>query len=143
MVYLSFSPSFSDLRPGSNGRPFPSEVRVAGCTTSPCSVVQGTSAEMRVDFRTTNAANTLRPAVNAVLAVGSVSYPLPSHMHNACNHLVGSRCPLAQGEDVTYNFVFPINASYPPIRVGVELSLLDHAGRTVFCSIIDVQVRRR
>lgn len=128
---------------GSQGQPFPTQVRIAGCYAAPCAVLQGSSANMSIDFRAPNGATGLRPTVNAHVGSSSVAFPLPSQFHNACNHLVGSRCPLGINEDATYNFVFPISAVYPPIRVGVELSLNDQAGRPVFCTIIDVQVRRR
>lgn len=99
---------------------------------------------MHIDFRAPFAATGLRPAV--VAHVGNqepVNFPLGLQFRNACNHLVRGRCPLAAGEYATYNFNFPISNIYPPILVGVELTLRDQADRPVFCTIIDVRVVRR
>lgn len=129
---------------GTGGRLHPVEVRVAGCTAAPCDIFQGSDAVMQIDFRAPALANTLRPVVMATALGATIEYQLNPIFHNACNHLAGgSSCPIAANEDVTYNFVFGVTAFYPPIPVAVELSLINHAGDHVFCTIIDVHVRIR
>lgn len=127
---------------GTGGRLPPVQVRVAGCTAAPCDVFQGADAVMQIDFRAAALHNTLRPVVMATALGATIEYQLNPVFHNACNHLApGSSCPLSLNEDVTYNFVFGVTTFYPPIPVAVELSLIDHAGATVFCTIIDIHVR--
>lgn len=98
---------------------------------------------MQVDFRHAHVANALTPVVRANVGGSTVPYPLPSHHQNACIHLGSSSCPLAANTLHTYFFNFPIALAYPPIRVGVELTLNDDQNRPIFCAIIDVQVRRQ
>lgn len=133
----------SSSNAGRNNANRPTEVRIAGCTVSPCTITQGTTANMQIDFRSLNAASSLRPVVNAQVGASWVSYPLQPQFHNACSHLVRGSCPLAAQEQATYNFAFSVTPVYPPIRVNVELSLLDQAGRHVICTVIPVQVRTR
>lgn len=118
------------------------EVRVQNCTAAPCDIFQGFDAIMQIDFRAPALANTLRPVVMATALGVTIEYPLDPSFNNACNHLIGgSSCPLAAAEDATYNFVFGVDTYYPPIAVAVELSLIDHAGSHVFCTVIDIHVR--
>lgn len=131
------------IRSGTGGRLHPVQVRVAGCTAAPCDVFQGSDAVMQIDFRAPALANTLRPVVMATALGATIEYQLNPIFHNACNHLTGASCPLAANEDVTYNFTFGVTTFYPPIPVAVELSLYNHNGETVFCSIIDIHVRIR
>lgn len=127
---------------GTDERQAPVEVRVEGCTTAPCNIFQGFDAIMQIDFRAPALANTLRPVVMATALGVTIEYPLDPSFNDACNHLIGgSFCPLAANEDATYNFVFHVASYYPPIAVAVELSLIDHAGNHVFCSVIDIHVR--
>lgn len=127
---------------GNGGRPAPVEVRVQGCTAAPCDIFQGSDAVMQIDFRAPSIAMTLRPVVLATALGVTIEYPLDPSFHNACNHLIGgSSCPLEANEDATYNFVFGVETYYPPIAVAVELSLIDHVGEHVFCSVIDIHVR--
>lgn len=129
---------------GTGGRVAPHQVRVAGCTVAPCNVLQGSDAIMHVDFRAASGATTLRPVVFATALGATIEYQLNPQFHTACNHLIGgSSCPLAVNEDATYNFVFGVTIFYPPIPVAVELSLVNQAGETVFCTIIDIHVRIR
>lgn len=117
-------------------------MRVEGCTTAPCDILQGFDAIMQIDFRAPAAANTLRPVVMATALGVTIEYPLDISYQNACNHLIeGSSCPLAANEDSTYKFVFRIETYFPPIAVAVELSLIDHDDNHVFCSVIDIHVR--
>lgn len=118
-------------------------MRVAGCTTSPCIVTQGTTANMEIDFRAPVRALSLRPEIKAQVGNTWVDYPLASGFQNACNDLIRGWCPVDSQEEATYNFRFPVTPVYPPIRVNVEVSLIDHAGRHVFCTVIPVQVRAR
>lgn len=115
-------------------------MRVAGCTTSPCIVTQGTTANMEIDFRAPERALSLRPEVKAQVGNTWVDYH-NGGFHNACNHLIRGWCPLDNQEVATYNYGFTVSPIYPPIRVNVEVSLIDHAGRHVFCTVIPVQVR--
>lgn len=96
---------------------------------------------MQIDFRAVNGAQSLRPVVWATAFGVTIEYHLESQYHNACNHLVDSFCPLSDNEDATYSFEFAVTKQYPAIPVAVELSLLDQFNATVFCSIIDVQIR--
>lgn len=116
---------------------------MAGCTSDPCNVVQGNTANMQVDFRAPHAATGLRPVVFATALGQTIQYQLEPQFHNACNHLIGTSCPLSAGEDATYRFAFHVTPIYPPIRVLVELSLVDHANRPQFCTVIPIHVRTR
>lgn len=95
---------------------------------------------MQIDFRSQFASAFIRPHVNATALGIELEYPLAPEFHDACKHFVSSRCPLAQNEDVTYNFQFEVTHYYPTIAVVVQLSLYDEQNRVLFCTRIPVKV---
>lgn len=97
---------------------------------------------MEIDFRSP-AATSLRPIVFATALNQTIEYTLPPAHQNACNHLTRGSCPVSQDEDLTYRFVFPITAIYPPIPVTVQLTLVNEANQVAFCKITDIIVRLR
>lgn len=115
-------------------------MRMVGCTKAPCIVVQGQSARAQFDFRATKGPhNTLRPVVTAIVNNSRVPFPVA---RNGCNLLLNSNCPVKKNADATFNFELAIRRSYPPVRLGVQVALVDHSGQTVFCNVLDVQVQR-
>lgn len=128
---------------GTGGRAPPQAVRVQGCTGARCDVFQGADAVMQVDFRAIAGATALRPVVFATALGATVEYNLPPHLQNACTQLGSSSCPLSPNEDATYHFRFSVTTFYPPIPVDVEISLINQAGATVFCTIVPIHVRVR
>jgi len=131
------------IRQCAGGLNFPDEVRIANCSSTPCDIPQGQNADMQVAFRSLNQANTLRPVVMAIALGLTIEYVLPDEHQNACNHLLQGSCPLSASEDAIYHFIFHVEDVYPPIPVTVELRLVDHMNRVVFCVVIDIQVRLR
>lgn len=98
---------------------------------------------MQVDFRPTAVHTGLTPQIFAHLVGGiRVPYSLPPQFHNACNALIAGSCPTSINALHTFRFDFEVNRSYPPIRVGVEVRMLNAQRQVVFCTIIDVLVRR-
>lgn len=80
--------------------------------------------------------------VRATVLGLTVNYPLDDEQANTCAHLLyGSYCPLDRGEDITYNFDFPVGNSYPEIGVNVEVSLEDESKKVVTCFNVDIKVK--
>lgn len=125
---------------GTMNRPPPIDLRIRGCTVSPCQIIQGTTADMQIDFRSQFASTSIRPHVNATALGIEVEYPLAPEYHDGCKHLVGSRCPLSKNQYVTYNFKFEVTKYYPAISVTVQLSLYDGQNNVLFCARIPVKV---
>lgn len=137
--------NFSHLKiaAGTNGHPPARQVRMANCARPPCEITAGQIARAQFDFRAVNGPHrVLRPVVTAILNRSRHLYRLPQNLQNACTQLQNSKCPLARNEDATFNFQMPINRSYPALRLGVEVSLVDENNRPVFCNVLDIQVRR-
>lgn len=75
------------------------------------------------------------PKVQAGVLGIYIDYALPADVQVGCDSLRGSRCPLAEGEDVVYDFLFALGDTYPKINVDVELSLNDSTGKFLCVSI--------
>lgn len=79
------------------------------------------------------------PKVQAGVLGIYIDYALPVEVQTGCDSLQGGRCPLAEGEDVIYDFFFHLADNYPKISVTVELSLNDATGKFL-CVSIPLQV---
>lgn len=69
-----------------------------------------------------------------------IDYALPENIANACNHLQNTRCPLSAGEDVVYEFLFPVEDNYPRISVDVELLLSGGGIGGFMCVTVPIRV---
>lgn len=70
-----------------------------------------------------------------------INYPLEGAVTVGCDNLEGGRCPISAGEDVIYNFVFPVGTNYPQIGVNIELGLYANNGtQLISCNRVDIQV---
>lgn len=125
---------------GSLNRPPPIDVRIKDCPEAPCRIIQGTTADMQIDFRSQFSTTSIRPHVNATAFGVEVEYPLSPEFHDGCKHLIAGRCPLSKNQDVTYNFKFEVTKYYPAISVGVQVSLFDQQDNVLFCTRIAVVV---
>ncbi|XP_053685938.1 NPC intracellular cholesterol transporter 2-like [Sabethes cyaneus] len=124
----------------SNNRPVPREVRVDNCPTLPCELPRGTDANMEMDFQAPFDAATLTTRIMATALGVTAPFELPADRARACDWLIGSRCPVSQGEDVTYNLQMPVLRIYPRIGLIIEVSLVDEAERTHACFELDARV---
>ncbi|KAK0182847.1 hypothetical protein PV327_000939 [Microctonus hyperodae] len=116
----------------------PSELRVEGCTKSPCVFSRGQDVIAEWDFKVVANTENLRPVV-LVKAFGmEVDYSLPEQ--NACNSLINGKCPLNEGESVTYALQMPISPKYPKIRVHLKFSLVDDKDNIHACFEMDAKI---
>ncbi|XP_058812963.1 NPC intracellular cholesterol transporter 2-like [Topomyia yanbarensis] len=120
--------------------PLPTSVDVIGCSKLPCKLSRGQEAVVYVDFRPASDASALRPSVFATVLGVTVPFSLPEDWQNACDWLVGTRCPLTAGEDVMYVLRLPVQKTYPPVAVDVELRLIDQAEQVVSCFVVSAKV---
>lgn len=112
------------------------------CSRSPCVVYSGQDARVQFDFRAVNGPHRqLRPVV--LLGHWRYPYDLPQQLQNACALLRNAQCPLSRNQDATIDVVLPISPMIVPMRLAVEVALVDENQRTVFCNVIDVEVRAR
>lgn len=107
----------------------------------PCAVRRGNDAVMQFDFTSPVTAYNLTPQITAIVFGLPVNYPLPAHLLYSCGSLVGTSCPVWPGEFRTLGFRFPVNSSYPPIPVAVQLTLRAHDNSIVSCFGVDISVR--
>lgn len=142
--------------------PMPKTVDVAGCDATPCSIALGTKAQMTLGFEARKSPPSLSgpqtvfstsspsplpardiesfsPKVEAGVLGLWIDYALPDDVTNGCDALNGTRCPLDASENVVYDFLFPVDNSYPKISVDVELSLNDKEGKFL-CVLIPIKV---
>ncbi|CAD7084473.1 unnamed protein product [Hermetia illucens] len=130
----------TDVSPCPN-QPFPVEVRVDGCDKQPCTVVKGKDIIFEIDFTAGFTVKNIYTNVRATVFGLSVGYPLPDEQKYACKMLLyGSYCPIYEGEDVTYKFVFAVGTFYPEIGVNIEISLIDDDSKIVTCFNTDIKV---
>lgn len=121
----------------------PTNVRVANCNTPICPIPRGGTASMQADFHPPISHGAMTPEIVAVLGPGiTVPYSLPPHLHNACNSLGPGSCPTAPGNLHTFHFNFQVNPAYPPIQLGVRMTLRNPLNNAiVFCTEIQIQVQ--
>lgn len=80
----------------------------------------------------------LKPVVLAKALGFEVNYPIPEQ--NACNSLINGKCPLKEGESVTYTLRMPILSKYPKIPIHLKFSLVDNKDNIHACFEIDAKV---
>ncbi|EDV90639.1 NPC intracellular cholesterol transporter 2 homolog a [Drosophila grimshawi] len=127
----------------SNNKPFPLEVRIAGCVVPPCDVVKGSVQIFEIDFAVDKFITKLTTRVKATtLGIITVPYELPEDVAAVCPNLkYGAYCPLYPTEDVTYLFQFPVG-EYPEIGVKIEIYLEDQDNETATCFVCDIKVKK-
>lgn len=83
----------------------------------------------------------MRPQVHGTAFGIRVEYELPEDRQSGCTWLApGSRCPLAQNEDATYNLSMPITNEYPLVQVDIEIRLFNSMNVLQFCALIEGEV---
>jgi Niemann-Pick C2 protein len=59
---------------------------------------------------------------------------MPEEFMDACQHLVGTMCPLSVNEDVTWKLTVPVLEEYPTeTTLILEISLIGDLDRVVTC----------
>ncbi|XP_055628337.1 NPC intracellular cholesterol transporter 2-like [Toxorhynchites rutilus septentrionalis] len=122
------------------GQPMPRAVRIENCPGDVCDLRRGSNANMALDFTASAVSSTLRVTATAYVFGIAVPYELPSNIANACVWLDRARCPIDQGEELSYILEFPIGHMYPAISLEIEISLLDDASNSQACFKIQAQV---
>ncbi|KAH8271414.1 hypothetical protein KR018_009270, partial [Drosophila ironensis] len=129
--------------PGKN-KPFPLGVKIADCDEPPCVVVKGTIAVMEVHFLGNN--NNIRSitATTTAKVLGmNLPYALPEEVSNVCQNLLyGAMCPIDKDEDVTYQFNFYIDPTFPEITADVTVTLNDALGEAISCFVVSCKIRK-
>ncbi|KXJ82923.1 NPC intracellular cholesterol transporter 2 homolog a-like [Aedes albopictus] len=118
----------------------PLSVDVHGCKQVPCELKRGEDAVAFVDFSVSDEVAKLKPVVYATALGLTIPFEMPSDRQDACEWLDGSKCPLSAGEDVRYQLRLPVEKSYPPIAVEVELRLVDQDEQIVSCFSVQGKV---
>lgn len=118
----------------------PTQVHVPGCTSIPCSFPQGSNIPAQIGFVAPNGALSLTVDVWLIVAGTHVIYELPPAQQNGCNNLSGAACPLGINQSATHNFEFQITAGTPISSASIEVSLINHAGETVYCAVLPVLI---
>ncbi|XP_017481443.1 PREDICTED: epididymal secretory protein E1-like [Rhagoletis zephyria] len=99
---------------------------------------------MKVNFvGTRDNIKQIRAVVHATALGITVPYELPEEVADVCRNLLyGASCPIDKSEDVSYNFIFDVDSSYPEISVKVQLNLVDENDESVACFITDIKVQK-
>lgn len=118
----------------------PFQVRVAGCTVSPCPVHQETTVLLETDFVAPHAATSLLPIMRMGFAGVFINYNLG--LTNACGKLSRDQCPLAPNAASTFHLIFPVTTAHPPVPTTVELTLRNHLHQDIVCGFVDFLVFR-
>ncbi|XP_034661639.1 mite group 2 allergen Lep d 2 [Drosophila subobscura] len=125
-------------------KPFPLQVKVHGCDEPPCVVYKGSSAIMEVQFlgNNNNIQHITAKTTAKVLGM-NLPYELPDEVSNVCRNLMyGAMCPIDRGEDVTYQFNFYVDPSFPEITADVTVTLDDAQGEAITCFICSCKIRK-
>lgn len=64
-------------------------------------------------------------------------FDLPEETQDACEHLIGSQCPLDKGEDATWQFQMPVTNEYPLVELLIEVTLYGDNNAPLFCAGIE------
>ncbi|KAJ8896283.1 hypothetical protein PR048_001627 [Dryococelus australis] len=95
---------------GKSGTP-PTALSVNGCAQQPCSFKPGAQVAVNVTFLVDHTVSKMTPDVKAVTLGITTDYPLPQT--DGCKALIGSSCPVEDGESVVYE----LRINIPPINI--------------------------
>lgn len=100
----------------------PIRVNISDCAVAPCNLKRGSTVRMESAFAVPEYSDVLttKAYFDDLTSGVSGSYPLPSSQKATCDHLIGSRCPLYDNEEVVYTLAMPILSIYP---TGIDLDL--------------------
>lgn len=87
-----------------------------------------------------NSTTTLKSKVVPIALGLELPYELPANYARACDWLVGSSCPISEGDNVTYNLKIPVQKNYPIIGLNIEISLIDDKHRIIACFVASMRV---
>ncbi|XP_001357987.3 mite group 2 allergen Lep d 2 [Drosophila pseudoobscura] len=143
LAFLSAAVSSTNVKQCKD-KPFPLSVRVADCDEPPCTVYKGTSAIMEVQFLgTSNNIRNITAKTTAKVFGMNLPYELPDEVSNVCTNLMyGAMCPIDKGEDVTYQFNFYVEPSFPEITADVTVTLIDAEAEVITCFICSCKLRK-
>ncbi|XP_035777331.1 uncharacterized protein LOC118458699 [Anopheles albimanus] len=127
-------------RPCTNNRPQPTNVVIEGCTAAPCDLVRGENVIAYIDFTTDRSVTEMTTVPTATALGVTAPYPLPGNFADTCQWLEGTTCPLSPFEDVTYRLTIPVLSIYPLVSLSIEIDVVDEAGDSVTCFVVDAQV---
>ncbi|KAK0182848.1 hypothetical protein PV327_000940 [Microctonus hyperodae] len=130
---LQYTP-FTACKSGST----PFELRLEGCTESPCILFSGKDVEAECDFAVVADTKDLKPVVLIRLFDESINYPLPEQ--DACTSLINNNCPLDEGESVTYALKMPIPDLSMQLDLRFQFSLVDSKNNTHVCFEFDAKI---
>lgn len=121
--------------------PSPVELRIDGCSSSPCTILKGTTLTAQWDFTANADADSLKPRVRVTLMGSTIDYPYPEQ--DACKSLINGECPLKKNAEATYNLEMPIAKSLPSINLNIEFALLDENKNVQVCFSVDAKVTNK
>ncbi|XP_049535814.1 uncharacterized protein LOC125951196 [Anopheles darlingi] len=122
------------------GRPQATNVMIEGCTAPPCDLVRGQNVIAYIDFTTDRFVAEMTTIPTATALGVTAPYPLPGEFAETCRWLEGTSCPLSPNEDVTYRLTIPVLSIYPLVSLSIEIDIVDEAGDSVTCFVVDAQV---
>ncbi|XP_070137025.1 NPC intracellular cholesterol transporter 2 isoform X2 [Drosophila bipectinata] len=125
-------------------KPSPLGVKVADCDEPPCVVYKGSYAVMEVHFLgNRNNIKSITATTTAKVLGMNLPYALPEEVSNVCiNLLYGAMCPIDKDEDVTYQFNFYVDPSFPEITADVTVTLNDVNGDAITCFVVSCKIRK-
>lgn len=100
----------------------PRTVDISDCPKTPCDLKRGSTVKMTSLFVVDEYAEQLNTKAyfDDLTTQIKGEYPLPPSQKTTCQNLVGARCPVYDGEEVTYTLEMPILPIYP---TGIDLDL--------------------
>lgn len=111
-------------------------VNISNCAEVPCLLKRGSNVswESTFDVKEYSENLTTRAFFHDLTAGVKGEYPLPSSQKNTCSNLNGTRCPLYDGEQVTYTGQMPILLIYPPnVDLDLMMSVENENTRNLTC----------
>lgn len=93
-----------------------------------------------LSFSTAHDTESLLPEITAYAFGVRAVYDLPPDRQIGCDWIHGTRCPLSQGEDATYEIHMPIVEAYPLTTLDIEIRLFNSAGQIQFCLLVEAEV---
>ncbi|TGZ59318.1 hypothetical protein CRM22_009153 [Opisthorchis felineus] len=112
-------------------------VTTSPCNGSPCILLKGAPANIRIRFTTRQRTTIGEAVVFGTLAGERISLPW-SH-GNACGR-VTPPCPIVPGEEYTYTYTGVVPTRYPAGVMTVRWELLDARMQPFLCVDFDVQL---
>ncbi|RNA31949.1 epididymal secretory E1 [Brachionus plicatilis] len=110
-------------------------IEVEGCTETPCKLIRGKNANVKIKFIPTISTITLRPRFTATVSGFSLNFSLDEN--DGC--LLGASCPADRNVENQIEFSVPILNSFPIVKGQIKMRIVGDRNINIVCIEMPMQ----